>query len=275
MKTELFQLAPGLMDAISDEEVLATCNALREIDAYHLPYPEITIRVCARDVMRVTKDKIAETEAALKHQCFTREEGDQAMYDDQGRPLSKELFLDVTIREQPFSAVSVIAYNAVTGFTLDISDRARVNGRLLFKVRERDTEWKSVEDREECEAMRTSWSDLIVALLATRNSVKNRSEDKLAKLGIGKKKYKHRYRYTTTISLPDPEDMEADTEHPPTGRTVAPHLRRGHIRRQHFGPQRAFVKRIFIEPVFVNADPDFVSTREAYNFSRPTGEIRP
>jgi hypothetical protein len=46
----------------------------------------------------------------------------------------------------------------------------------------------------------------------------------------------------------------------------APHLRRGHIRqRQHYGPGNHFVKKIWIAPVFVNADPDFVNQRAAYN----------
>lgn len=39
----------------------------------------------------------------------------------------------------------------------------------------------------------------------------------------------------------------------PTGRSVAPHLRRGHWRRQRFGPGRAEVKRIRIAPAVVNA----------------------
>lgn len=39
----------------------------------------------------------------------------------------------------------------------------------------------------------------------------------------------------------------------PTGRTVAPHLRRGHWRRQHHGPRGSLVKRVRVAPVLVNA----------------------
>lgn len=38
-----------------------------------------------------------------------------------------------------------------------------------------------------------------------------------------------------------------------TGRTTAPHRRRGHWRRQHYGPARASTRRIRIAPVMVNA----------------------
>ena len=40
----------------------------------------------------------------------------------------------------------------------------------------------------------------------------------------------------------------------PTGRHVAPHLRRGHWRRQHYGPRSELVRRMWISPVLVNAD---------------------
>lgn len=39
----------------------------------------------------------------------------------------------------------------------------------------------------------------------------------------------------------------------PTGRTVAPHLRRGHWRRQWYGPGKLQMKRVRIPPVLVNA----------------------
>jgi hypothetical protein len=39
----------------------------------------------------------------------------------------------------------------------------------------------------------------------------------------------------------------------PTGKTVAPHLRRGHWRRKHYGPRNILVRRVRIGPVLVNA----------------------
>lgn len=114
---------------------------------------------------------------------------------------------------------------------------------------------------------------LLIVLLATKNIVKTTKQNKLAKLGIGKKRFSNRFAYTTTISLPT--DLDDDPDHPPTGRGVLPHLRRGHIRRQHYGPAHAYVKKVWIDPVFVNADPDFVSARKAYNVSLPAEAVAP
>lgn len=104
---------------------------------------------------------------------------------------------------------------------------------------------------------------LLIVLLATKNADKNTVENKLAKLGIGKKhKTSRSFASTTTISLPT--CMHDDEHHPPKGIKVTPHLRRGHVRHQHFGAGNENVKMIWIAPVFVNADPDFVATRKRY-----------
>jgi hypothetical protein len=108
--------------------------------------------------------------------------------------------------------------------------------------------------------------NFLIVLLATRNAVKHTTENKLAKLGIGKKN-KRRYSYSTTITLPDELELEADPEHHTQGKPKCPHLRRGHIRRQHWGPARAYEKKVWIAPIFVNADHDFVATRTHYNVS--------
>jgi len=111
--------------------------------------------------------------------------------------------------------------------------------------------------------------DVLIALLATRNIVKETKESKLHKLGIGKKN-KLRHRYTTYLRLPEtmPRDP-ADQTSP--GSPKRPHWRRGYIRRQHFGAANAFIKKIWIEPVFVNADHEYVESRKAYRFTLPGG----
>jgi hypothetical protein len=113
-------------------------------------------------------------------------------------------------------------------------------------------------------------SRILVVLLATRNAVKTRTKDKLLALGIGRKSHRplsnQKPLYTTTITLPAGEAIyKADGT--PTGKTRAPHLRRGHVRQQPYGPRRAFIRTVFIQPCFVNADPSYVSTRVAYNTS--------
>lgn len=103
--------------------------------------------------------------------------------------------------------------------------------------------------------------DLLIVVLATKNAEKTTTKDKLAHLGIGKSK--GRFHYTTTISLPS--ILPDDPTNPPKGGTKAPHLRRGHIRHQKFGKDNSQEKLIWIAPIFVNADPDFVNQRRAYN----------
>jgi hypothetical protein len=102
---------------------------------------------------------------------------------------------------------------------------------------------------------------LLVAL-AAKNSVKTVKENKLMKLGIGKKK-EGKYRYTTTVTIGKITETEGTGEG--GGWTVRPHLRRGHIREQRYGPNMQYSKKIFIQPVFVNASEDFINERKAYN----------
>lgn len=104
---------------------------------------------------------------------------------------------------------------------------------------------------------------VLIVLLATKNAVKVTTENKLAKLGIGRSR--NRFASTTTISMP--HEMADDPDHPATGSTKAAHLRRGHIRRQPYGKNRLMEKKIWIAPIFVNADPEFVASRESYKFS--------
>jgi hypothetical protein len=56
---------------------------------------------------------------------------------------------------------------------------------------------------------------LLIVLLATRNVVKTTKQNKLAKLGIGKRNFRNRFDYTTTISFP--ADLEDDPDHPGSG----------------------------------------------------------
>lgn len=118
---------------------------------------------------------------------------------------------------------------------------------------------------DEAAAVISNVRELLIVMLATRNVVKTTKQHKLAKMGIGKKSWRSQFDYTTTISLP--AELEDDPDRPPTGTAKAPHLRRGHVRRQHFGPGRQYEKKIWVAPVFVNADPDFVNHRKAYNVS--------
>lgn len=143
----------------------------------------------------------------------------------------------------------VLAFNTLSKFEIDLSATPKT-------------------DAEQVAGMVECASSVLIAMLATRNVVKVTKENKLAKFGIGKKNPAKRFAYTTTISYPTEMD---DHESVAPGAAKCPHLRRGHIRRQHYGPGREYIKKVWIDPVFVNADPDFVDQRRAYNIS-PTKE---
>lgn len=126
----------------------------------------------------------------------------------------------------------------------------------------------SPEETKELLRVNTVVEGTLIAILATKNTIKQLTVNKLAKLGIGKAEHV----YTTTLRLPrEFQDTEKATTE---GRAVRPHLRRGHIRRQHYGPKNLAIKKVWIEPCFVNVDEDFLSKREAYNVSVTQDEPR-
>lgn len=59
--------------------------------------------------------------------------------------------------------------------------------------------------------------------------------------------------HVLNVTATTPTDPQQSTKGEPTGRTTAPHRRRGHWRRQHFGPGRSQTRRVRIAPVMVNA----------------------
>lgn len=226
---QLFRIAHSAWATLSPDEVNATVEGLTALNLFHLPYPEVDLEfVSCVDVIRFVDP-------------VTHELSNDGIKFKNGAPLD------------PWSRQIRVLYK---GLTLDSVESA----------------WMVTPEGDKLEVTEHIIQDLIpiisagfICLLATRNVAKETKEDKLAKLGIGKRN-KHRYRYITTISLP--KEMEDDPEHHPTGEHKRPHWRRGHIRNQRFGPNLQFTKQVWIEPIFVNADPTFVDQREAYNLSK-------
>jgi hypothetical protein len=52
--SHLFQADLATATALSREEVVATCEALEELDLYRLPYPRVDVRIPADAILRVT-----------------------------------------------------------------------------------------------------------------------------------------------------------------------------------------------------------------------------
>lgn len=219
---QLFIVSPEVRAALSSDDVMATCHDLREMDLYSLPYPEVTIRTNMDGIVR-----------------WTSLAGDNSF--DPNAKVGPTAMFDISFSLEPGS-IRVEVIDTRTGFYEDVTE---------------------MMERQEgnADSIRRMFADGLIALLATRNIVKDVRENKIAKLGIGKKR--NRYSHITTLRLPALLDDDAENSTP--GAAKAPHLRRGHIRRQHYGPRFGqLVRKIWIEPCFVNADASFVSTRVAY-----------
>ena len=146
----------------------------------------------------------------------------------------------------------------------------------MLALRSNEKEWVSfladkrnkrpVEDNARDVEKMAQWvlAFMLVALIA-KNSEKTVKENKLAKLGIGKKNPKNMYKYTTTVTIGKITETIGTGDSTKGGWKVRPHLRRGHIREQKFGPNNQYSKKVFIQPIFVNAAEGYVNNRTAYN----------
>jgi len=250
MKNELFIIPPDTISAaFRDKDSLhATVDALKQCNLLSLPYPKVDIQVCIQYAKEFTLPK--------------------------GTPLEdlEDVFAGrtgyVELAPEPSGAYCILHGLDINGdFDQLTFEFTAPKFKPGFVRSSGDMERKSNLPISKTLAY------LLVVLLATKNSVRVTKQHKLAKLGIGPKRGHKSYPRVTTISLPS--TLPACEEHPPTGRTVTPHLRRGHIRHQKYGPKLAFTRAILIEPCFVNADADFVSARKAYNLSFSQNPLKP
>lgn len=76
--------------------------------------------------------------------------------------------------------------------------------------------------------------------------------------------------HVLNVTATTPVDPQPTAKGEPTGRTTAPHRRRGHWRRQHFGPGRAQTRRVRIAPVMVNAGRLGADRPQIYRLPAPT-----
>jgi hypothetical protein len=76
--------------------------------------------------------------------------------------------------------------------------------------------------------------------------------------------------HVLNVTATTPADEQLKVKGEPTGRTTAPHRRRGHWRRQHFGPGRTQTRRVRIAPVMVNAGRVGADRPQIYRLPTPT-----
>lgn len=227
-ESQLFILDREFFGVVSWEDAQATCVDLAECGLYHLPYPIVSIRVPAAQYFEWRPNR--SIEERLK---------------------------------TPTDSISSDAVVEIRDYQLG---QIRPSVWLVFPTYKKEQDVSDITVPSNKVQLSQFLANLLITLLATKNIRKETRENKLAKLGIGKKR--NRYRYVTTLSLPNPATLETDSEHHTPGHEVCPHLRRGHIRRQHYGPKNQYVRNRWIEPVFVNADREWVKSRVAYNVSR-------
>jgi hypothetical protein len=243
---QLFIIGHEAWTACSIDEVEATCAALREAGLYALPFDKVDLELLADDAINwVHIDGTSPVDPGLVP--HVEKDGKTTFRSHLGPSVVLRLEGLSTVSDSDFKMRILDSRPKLKGY--DVTNELVLQGKKEFQ--------------------RQRHVDLLIALLATRNAVKDTRQNKLAKLGIGKKGKHAAYEYVTTISTPKVEEMPDDEEHPPTGRTVCPHLRRAHWKNVAYGPGRQFRRAKLIASVFVNADREWTKTRIAYNVSLP------
>lgn len=254
-KRQLFILDDQVWDSMTFEDVCATIEDMRELDIAKPPCQYFDIMTKARAIDLIYAH-IVEDEEQLGKKFYKDDVIFRFTLSDDLDEVSSDLLIVSPYKKEPISFIEDL-FNEIGGPFSNLTEEQRREQYLEHK------DW----------IMATGgWvlAYLLVAL-AAKNSVKTSKQNKLAKLGIGKKNVKNSYAYTTTISIGKITETEKVGDGSKGGWTVRPHLRRGHIREQRFGPNNQYSKKVFIQPVFVNAVEGFVDNRAAYNVKMPKG----
>lgn len=245
---QLFILDDAIWDSMSFEDVRATIHDMRELKLAIPPCRYFDIMTKAR-VADLIQEHIVKDDERLGQKYYNDDMIWKFSFTEDLECMSADMMLKAAYMKRPISF---------------LEDMFRKDGLLSHLPEE--------ELKQEQEAvqgwvvMMAAWvlAYLLVAL-AAKNSVRTSKQNKLAKLGIGKKNPKNDYGYTTTVSIGKITETERTGDGSSGGWTVRPHLRRGHIRVQRYGPNNQHTKQVFIQPVFVNAVEGFVNNRTAYN----------
>lgn len=245
----LFRISAAAWEAASFEDVQATCTALKEAGLYALPYEAVDIEVPVDVAVNWTGPQPGFVNL-------------RTIFNDDGT---------VKAYRSTFGSSVVIRCSSVTLDEAKPAAGAIIIDYMMNRIARLDDNLDDYVVR--VNGLASACRALLIALLYTKNAVKVTTTNKLAKLGIGKKRPDSKYEYVTTISPPAARDMADDEEHPPVADAAGnraspcPHLRRAHWKDQHFGPGRSYVKRILIQATYVLADREWTKTRTAYNVS--------
>lgn len=233
---QAFRLSKEIVESTSKEEIQATIAGMKEMGICKAPFDQMDILVQERELFVLYANDPRNPERLEEAKKELAESAREVIFRfDNTRPHPKVVTCWMAGRP---------------GHWIDMVD------------------FLQQEERSDIDFSRTVYEiglellDILIVLLATKNVEKEVKECKTLRLGIGKKE---RHQYTTTLKIG--KVTERAGESIGSGVTRRPHLRRGHIRRQHHGPNNELTKSIWIEPVFVNADPNWIAERTAYNVS--------
>ncbi len=234
VKPHIFEVDIDVWEALSEDEINATVEAMKEFGIYKLPFDEGEI------IVRVKK---------ARHNGETVSEA-RGLRDGEEFKEFYTVYPKCPRKAMAWYKANPAKVNLEMGSTGYVEDLGiSIENKKIahrFRLHHGDPEYS-----------RKFFIDGLVVLLASRGVVKSSRESKLAKFGIGKRDGE----YTTTIRLASNLERHESTRE---GAPVRPHLRRGHVKMQPHGPNNSLRKRIWVEPCLVNADADFVNQRKAY-----------
>jgi len=223
MDRQLFVLGEDIWNSIDCDDVIATSNALQEINMFKAPFEEFDLNI---------------TMSGQQYAKFMKVTDDPESY-------GADVFMPRTIRYK-------IRYDE-TGIFFQYKIKLN-NGDFVSRGEIKKNFNDSVKSADHFADVYLS---VLIVLLATKNAEKQTEQVK--RHGPKSRKRPREYRYITTIKIGKiTETMRSNGE---SRGPVRAHLRRGHIRNQRFGEGLKEIKQIFIQPVFVNADEGWIENQ--------------
>ncbi|MGI5165626.1 hypothetical protein ACQEU3_14820 [Spirillospora sp. CA-253888] len=260
-----FWLPSGQAYGYADSEPLRA----QDLEEIRLPFPQVF--VAAADPLRLpaVDEPDAETQAMLGELDAVvmeslRKQGEQwTVLTHQDAPLDYNLWNKVP----PLSCMLTVRGARVEGLLLlgdtmgrlsdDFawclaipSDAGGVHARVVVPAKRSRTAWSSVVENF---AAACAWADWHEADSGLGEIASAREARQAAGMPSFRKLYGRGGAGGVRVLNVKRTGGDARAKSAPTGRTLAPHVRRGHWRRQHHGPEGSLIKRVRIAPVLVNA----------------------